>query len=113
MGTIEIPTTYSFKNTSSSVLYNFCSYYWDGINRKNKVNHGNLLPGGETEIIEIPDPQIDFSFSFDPQGIEYVSLKSVAFRKIFISKKIVNWEKVSSILKTSVIIYISINGNQE
>jgi PKD repeat protein len=44
-------TTYSFSNNSSYDLPQFCSYYWDGTNILDFVEHGILSVGHQTDII--------------------------------------------------------------
>ena len=64
-------TTYSFKNNSSQTLYGLTTYYLDGTTRVNQIEHGTMWIGTETEQIETDNPQINFSFSYDPDGIKY------------------------------------------
>jgi hypothetical protein len=66
-------TTYSFKNNSSNTLYDFSTYYWDGDNFIDEIYHGTLGLNQITEKVETHRSEIDFSFSFDPGGILYVS----------------------------------------
>lgn len=69
----EEPTTYVFKNETKLKLHDFSTFYWDGDVRIEEKYHGDLSPGKETNPITTTNPQIDFSFSYDPDGIEYVS----------------------------------------
>lgn len=66
-------TTYSFKNNSSDVLYDFTTYYWDGANYLDEIYHGTLELNQVTEKVETHRPEIDFVFSYDPGGILYIS----------------------------------------
>ena len=70
----EEPTTYVFKNETRLKLHDFSTFYWDGDVRLEEKNHGDLSPGKETNPITTINPQIDFSFSYDADGIEYVSV---------------------------------------
>ena len=61
--------TYSFKNTSGYTLYNFCSYYWDGSDIQDFIEHGTLNNGGTTDIVITERTQIDFGF-FSSDGTQ-------------------------------------------
>jgi hypothetical protein len=66
-------TTYSFRNNSSNVLYDFSTYYWDGASYADEIYHGTLELNQVTEKVETHRSEIDFCFSFDPGGILYIS----------------------------------------
>jgi PKD repeat protein len=55
-------TTYSFSNNSSFDMPQFCTYYWDGTNIQDFVEHGMLLIGHETDIVITHRPDIEAGF---------------------------------------------------
>ena len=57
-------TTYAFRNNTSFDLSDFRSYYYDGTNILDNINHGLLLQSQETSIVISTRPEIMFGFRY-------------------------------------------------
>jgi len=54
--------TYSFLNSTSFDLPQFCSFYWDGIDLIYFIEHGILAKGRETNVVIAHSPEIEAGF---------------------------------------------------
>ncbi|HDS06665.1 MAG TPA: PKD domain-containing protein [Bacteroides sp.] len=68
--------TYSFRNSTSYTLYEFCSYHWTGEEIVDFIEHGTLSTGAETEVVITDKNNVDFAFRFSAGGDVYISAET-------------------------------------
>jgi PKD repeat protein len=64
--------TYSIKNSTSVAISNFCSFYWNGTDIEDFVQHGTLSVGQTTKITITDKTEISFGFTY--LGATFVSV---------------------------------------
>ena len=70
--TIDQATSYIIKNQLSIALYNVSSFYWDGANINEQVDHGTLNPGNQSQEVFTNYTEIDIYFE-TADGTAYIS----------------------------------------
>jgi PKD repeat protein len=66
-------TTYSIRNNTSVILYDFATFTWDGVTTSNFEYFGPLEVGGSTRVVKTNRTLIYFGFSFVSNGSVYFS----------------------------------------
>ena len=86
------PTTYSIQNLSSVTLYDVTSYYWDGVDFLDEVDHGTLNVGYQTAEVVTEYSEICVDFKLETGGGWYLVLDPYPITQNTVNYLVINDE---------------------